>query len=104
VPFKIEFFVDRSNAPISQPFTPPRLRVKLEFVTTGGRKQLNVDESDAAPRYEGPNKPLVARFGNAFPVGSADSGTLTMRVEMLGIKGMDVIYTDTLEYVIVPCA
>ena len=44
------------------------------------------------------------RFGNAFPVGSADSGTLTMRVEMLGIKGMDVIYTDTLEYVIVPCA
>ena len=65
---------------------------------------MNIDESEAAPRYEGPNKPLVARFGNAFPLGSADSGTLTMRVEMLGIKGMDVIYTDTLEYVIVPCA
>ena len=104
VPFKIEFFVDRGNAPISQPFTPPRLRVKLEFVTTGGKQQLNIDEGDAAPGYDGPNKPLVARFGSAFPVGSADSGTLTMRVEMLGIKGMDVIYTDTLEYVIVPCA
>ena len=46
----------------------------------------------------------MAPFGNALPVGSADSGTLTMCVEMLGIKNMDVIDTDTLEYVIAPCA
>lgn len=60
--------------------------------------------SDPAPRYLGPNGPLAARFGADFPVGSTESGTLTMRLEMRGVKGFDVIYTDSIDYVIVPCA
>jgi hypothetical protein len=106
VPFQVHFFVDRQNAPIAQPFTPPRLRVRMQFVTSGARgtRTLNTDVSDPSPRYAGPNRPLATSFGQDFPVGSAESGTLTMRIEMLGAAGHDVVYTDSIEYIIVPCA
>jgi hypothetical protein len=104
VPFNVRFFVDRQNAPIAQPFTPPRLRARMQFHTTGGARTLNTDVSDPSPRYVRPNVPLAASFGEDFPVGSADSGRLTMNIEMLGVAGHDVVYTDSIEYIIVPCA
>ena len=105
VPFQVHFFVDRENAPIAQPFTPPSLRVRMQFVTSGSRgaRTLNTDVSDLSPRYVGPNRPLATSFGQDFPVGSAESGTLTMRIEMLGAAGYDVVYTDSIDYIIVPC-
>jgi len=103
VPFKVQFYVDRANAPIAQPFTPPRLRVRMQFTTTGGQRTLNTDVSDRSPSYLGANKPLAASFGEDFPVGSAESGTLTMNIEMLGVAGHDVVYTDSIQYIIRPC-
>ncbi len=104
VPFEVQFFVDRVNAPRPQPFAPPEVRVRMQFVTTGGRRTIDVDETDPRPRYGGPNHPLQPSFGKDFPVGTAESGRLSVLLSLKDSSGVNVVYDDRVDFEITPCA
>lgn len=103
VPFEVQFFVDRVNAPRPQPFAPPEVHVRMQFVTTGGRRTLDVKETDPRPRYGGPNHPLQPAFGKDFPVGTAESGRLSVLLTLKDSSGVNVVYDDRIDFVITPC-
>lgn len=104
VPFAVSFYVDRASRPRPQPFQPPTVSVRFEFMTRGGRRTHFVNRTDIAPRYIAPNEPLEPNFGHQFPVGSTQSGILTIFLELRDTSGVNVSYTDRIEYIVVPCA
>lgn len=104
VPFEVEFLVDRINRPRPTPFTPPRVSVYMVFIEAGGQRRIIANVSDSAPRYLGPNLALAPSFGKDFPVGTAESGALTVNIALRDSSGVNIIFNDTIQFVITPCA
>jgi hypothetical protein len=104
VPYEVRFFVDRATQPRLKPFTPPTVRAAFDFVTTTGKQGFKTDRTDSSPKYTKPNDPLTPSFGSNFPIGSAESGTLKVLLEMKdGDSGVNLKYDDKIQFEVVPC-
>jgi len=104
VPYEVRFFVDRATQPRPKPFTPPTVRASFDFVTTSGKPGFKFDQTDSSPKYTKPNDPLTPSFGANFPIGSSESGTLKVLLEMKdGDSGVNLKYDDKIQFVVVPC-
>jgi hypothetical protein len=102
--FKVTFNVDFKFMPRPQPFKPPTVSVLFQFRTTGGLLTHDVQESDSAPRYIAPGKPLEPKFGQDFPVGTTESGKLAISLKLDDESaGVKATYDDNIEYKIKPC-
>jgi Domain of unknown function (DUF4157) len=103
VPFNVRFFIDRIDNPRPQPFRSPTVSVNFEFKTTAGTRTSKIDKTDPHPRYVAPNVPLEPSFGHSFPIGSSESGELSVQLELHDASGVNVTYNDRIQYIIKPC-
>jgi hypothetical protein len=62
-----------------------------------------IDKTDRHPRYVAPNVPLEPSFGHSFPIGSTESGELSVQLELHDASGVNVTYNDRIQYIIEPC-
>jgi hypothetical protein len=104
VPYEARFFVDRATQPRPKPFTPPTVRAALDFVSATGKQGFKSDQTDSNPKYTKPNDPLTPSFGSNFPIGSAESGTLKVLLELKDPdSGANLKYDDKIRFEVVPC-
>jgi hypothetical protein len=103
VPFDVYFYIDRINNPRPQPFRSPTVSVNFEFTTTAGTRTSKIDKTDRHPRYVAPNVPLEPSFGHSFPIGSTESGELSVQLKLHDASGVNVTYNDRIQYIITPC-
>ena len=103
VPFNVKFYIDRIDNPRPQPFRSPTVSVNFEFKTTAGTRTSKIDKTDRHPRYVAPNIPLEPSFGHSFPIGSTESGELSVQLELHDASGVNVTYNDRIQYIIEPC-
>jgi Domain of unknown function (DUF4157) len=104
VPFSVDFLVDRAGTPRPSSLKMPAVSVDFDFVTTGGNHTKRIQETDAAPRYNGPNMPLKTSVGHDFPIGTTESGTLHVRLTMNDTaSGVRFSYIDDIDFDIRPC-
>jgi hypothetical protein len=103
VPYEVRFFVDRVSRPRPQPITPPTVHVAFDFVSTSGKQGYHFDQTDSNPKYVKPNEPLAPSFGRNFSIGSAESGTLKVLIELIDSSGVNLKYSDKIQFDVVPC-
>jgi hypothetical protein len=101
--FDVHFFIDRADRPRPQPFTPPEVGVLFTFISTSGRRENWINVTDTAAKYVAPNYPLEPKFGTKFPITVTQNGSLIIHLIMKDTTGINVIYNDTIEFIIEPC-
>ncbi len=103
VPFGVNFYIDRADAPRPQPFKAPTISVRFQFVTTKGNVLTDVQKVDASPRYVSPNIPLEPNFGHNFPISTDVSGTLFVHLELHDASGVNLVHDEAIHFIIEPC-
>jgi len=103
-PFKIWFHVDADIVPRPKPFQPPTVSVELEVVNASGKSKFSRTISDVKPIYQGPGKPLKTSFGEDFaiPIEPGDVFRVNLRLRDSS-SGSDVVYSDQINVVKLPC-
>src|SRR6266516_5474528 len=102
--FLVLFAVDATSTPRPKSLKMPTVSVDLDFVTTGGNHTKRIQKTDAAPLYDSSGLPLIPSFGQDFPIATAESGTLHVRLTMNDTaSGVRFSYIDDINYDIRPC-
>jgi hypothetical protein len=103
--FDLWYMVDLNTAPRPQPFTPPRLRADIDFVTDSGRRVFGLHDSDPNPVYWSASSPLKTKWDWAFDFTTSENGILASDLRMDDPDtGKTVQYRDAVRWVIDPCA
>jgi hypothetical protein len=101
IPLRIEFYVDRANAPHPQPFQPGPVSVDITFTPSGKTPKPLHHLTDAAPAYKGPNLVLEPAFGKVFPIDIDTDGTLNVTASLHDEgSGKDIVYRDSARFVV----
>ena len=101
IPLRVEFFVDRVNAPHPQPFTPGPVSVNITYTPSGSAPNVLYNATDPNPVYKGPNLVLAPSFGKTFPVDINTDGQLNMSATLHDAdSGQDIVYRDSARFVV----
>lgn len=101
IPFRVEFYVDRMNAPHPQPIEPGPVSINITFTPTGKQPNVLYNATDPKPVYKGPNLVLEPSFGKTFPVDITTDGVLNVKITMHdAASSEDVVYTDSKRFVV----
>jgi hypothetical protein len=102
--FKVWFHVDADLMPRPQPFTPPTVSIDLSFTDSRGASLFARKDSDSAPAYVAPGKPLRTSFGQVFTVRTSNPGTFSANLTMADPgTGITLAYNDSIACTVDPC-
>lgn len=103
--FTTEFRVDHSWDPRPAPFTPPAVRVLVQFIPAGGLiPQMLIENEDANPQYLGPGMPLQPSFGTTFSLTLTQSGNITIVLVLSDSdSGLLLFNTNTIQCTVGDC-
>lgn len=100
IPFRVEFYIDRMNAPHPAPIEPGPVSINITFTPNGGSAKSLFNKTDAKPVYKGPNLVLEPSFGKVFNADIDTDGVLNMTATLHDNVGGDVVYTDSASLVV----